>query len=504
MRTKRQTSRCSKRSPSGATATRRWSGSIRPTGSRSTFPAARICSAARRRWRTIWCGGWAAPRPAGARRDRRYGRMRVGCGAVFSIPPPTGEGGRRSRPGGDRSFWRMNEIVIAPLPLAALRLPAETIEALSQVGLKRIADVLDRPRAPLAARFGAEFVRRLDQALGREDEPIAPRLPDSGGDHRAALRRADRARARRARHHREACRKTRRIAGAARRRRAAVAGRAVPHRWQGVSHRGRHQRAAARAGAHPPSVRRPAWRDRRRGRSGLRLRHAAPCGTGHRAMRTGADRPRQPDHAAELAHLIDRLGARFGLRRVTRFVRAGHAYSGVRGDGDGGYVTLPLEGRVDRRSAAKAVGWGSIGEPRFDPPPQPSPARGEGARGLATVQDSLAPTRPIRLLARPEPVEAIAEVPDGPPVRFRWRHVLHEVVHVEGPERIAMEWWRDEAGHTLMRDYFRVESREGLRVWLFRAWPKPQKRDERRAGSSSSRHAGSCMACSHEQCRSAS
>src|SRR6185369_7081533 len=28
----------------------------------------------------------------------------------------------------------------------------------------------------------------------------------------------------------------------------------------------------------------------------------------------------QPDHAAELAHLIDRLGARFGLRRVARFV----------------------------------------------------------------------------------------------------------------------------------------------------------------------------------------
>ena len=34
-----------------------------------------------------------------------------------------------------------------------------------------------------------------------------------------------------------------------------------------------------------------------------------------------------------------------------------------------------------------------------------------------------------------------------------------------------MEWWRDEAGNALMRDYFRVESREGLRVWLFRAWP---------------------------------
>src|SRR5436190_5953444 len=66
---------------------------------------------------------------------------------------------------------------IAPLPLAALRLPAETIEALSQVGLKYVVDVLDLPRAPLAARFGAEFVRRIDQALGREDEPIVPRLP---------------------------------------------------------------------------------------------------------------------------------------------------------------------------------------------------------------------------------------------------------------------------------------------------------------------------------------
>ena len=48
---------------------------------------------------------------------------------------------------------------------------------LAQVGLKRIADLLDRPRAPFAARFGEEFLRRLDQALGREDEPITPRLP---------------------------------------------------------------------------------------------------------------------------------------------------------------------------------------------------------------------------------------------------------------------------------------------------------------------------------------
>jgi protein ImuB len=72
------------------------------------------------------------------------------------------------------------------------------------------------------------------------------------------------------------------------------------------------------------------------------------------------------------------------------------------------------------------------------------------------------------LFARPEQIEAIAEVPDGPPVRFRWRRVLHEVAHVEGPERIAFEWWRDEEGRALTRDYFRVESTQGVRVWLYR------------------------------------
>jgi protein ImuB len=82
--------------------------------------------------------------------------------------------------------------------------------------------------------------------------------------------------------------------------------------------------------------------------------------------------------------------------------------------------------------------------------------------------DSLSPSRPLRLFARPEPVEAIAEVPDGPPVRFRWRRGLHQVAIVEGPERIAMEWWRDDRGNKLTRDYFRVESKEGARVWLYR------------------------------------
>jgi protein ImuB len=92
---------------------------------------------------------------------------------------------------------------LMPLPAAALRLAPETVAALAEVGLKTVGDLLDLPRAPLAAQFGEVLVRRIDQALGREDEPITPRLPAvlCGG---AALRRSDRPRTRRARHPREA------------------------------------------------------------------------------------------------------------------------------------------------------------------------------------------------------------------------------------------------------------------------------------------------------------
>jgi protein ImuB len=66
---------------------------------------------------------------------------------------------------------------VLPLPLAALRLDSEKLDALARVGLKKIADLVDRPRAPLAARFGAILLRRLDQILRVADEPITPRLP---------------------------------------------------------------------------------------------------------------------------------------------------------------------------------------------------------------------------------------------------------------------------------------------------------------------------------------
>jgi protein ImuB len=81
-----------------------------------------------------------------------------------------------------------------------------------------------------------------------------------------------------------------------------------------------------------------------------------------------------------------------------------------------------------------------------------------------------APARPLRLLARPEPIEAVAPLPDEPPVLFRWRQVLHKVARVRGPERLAPEWWRapEADPDALTRDYFAVEDLDGGRFWLFR------------------------------------
>ena len=58
----------------------------------------------------------------------------------------------------------------------------------------------------------------------------------------------------------------------------------------------------------------------------------------------------------------------------------------------------------------------------------------------------------------------MASVPDGPPIRFRWRRVTREVVRAEGPERISGDWRRRE----ITRDYYRVEDKQGRRYWLYR------------------------------------
>jgi protein ImuB len=74
--------------------------------------------------------------------------------------------------------------------------------------------------------------------------------------------------------------------------------------------------------------------------------------------------------------------------------------------------------------------------------------------------------RPLRLLPRPLPVAVWSVVPDGPPLRVRWRGEERRIVRADGPERIETGWWRTAS---IGRDYYRVETERGHRLWLFRS-----------------------------------
>jgi protein ImuB len=344
-------------------------------------------------------------------------------------------------------------VALAPLPAAALRLAPETVEALAELGLRQVGDLIDLPRAPLAARFGEILVRRLDQALGRLDEPITPRLPlpsyvaeqrfaDPIGLERDVLGTIARLAAQLS-------------AAMERRQDGARLLQAVLFRTDNKVYRievgtGAPLREASRI------VR--LFADRL-----AAIGEACDPGFGFDMVRLAAlvterSEPVQaalahtgraaPGEDAELWHLIDRLGARFGPRRVTRLVPQDTHIP------EFAVAALPA---AARRTNAQQQSASSV---LF------SPVLEDEAQDR--TRDSIGPARPIRLFERPEPVEAIAEVPDGPPARFRWRRVLHVVAIAEGPERIAMEWWRDETGQALTRDYFRVESSDGLRAWLYR------------------------------------
>lgn len=73
--------------------------------------------------------------------------------------------------------------------------------------------------------------------------------------------------------------------------------------------------------------------------------------------------------------------------------------------------------------------------------------------------------RPTRLLSPPHPIEVSAPIPDYPPMLFRYQGEVHLIKKADGPERIERAWWIEEGEH---RDYYYVEDEEGRRYWLFR------------------------------------
>jgi protein ImuB len=323
---------------------------------------------------------------------------------------------------------------VKPLPVSALGADQAVVTGLRRAGLKTIGDVASRARHEITARFGADFTTLLEQALGQGDAPISPRkpLPDYIVEKRFAEPVA-----------------TDQVISATLSRLAGMLVAAMAQQGKGA------RRLEARFFRTDGAVRtiivdagQPVTRaeviDRLFRERLSALSDPLDPGFGFDLIRLSASRTeivvqQQRDLDAnvhdndELAALIDRIAARIGGRRVV--------------------VHLPQDTHIPERAVKAAPAQHHLAVATH----AVWPARAEGEP----------PLRPLRLFERPEQIKVIAQVPDGPPARFVWRRATHAVVRAEGPERVAMEWWRAE-GETLTRDYFRIEDEAGLRFWLYR------------------------------------
>ena len=327
-------------------------------------------------------------------------------------------------------------VMIAPLPIAALNLDPVIIHAFRRAGLKTVGQVAGRKRSEIAARFGAATVFTLDEALGHAGKPISPRLPppdywkEQGFAEpiateeaiRMALKSLAVALSNVMEQHGEGARRVEavffRADGAVRRIAIEMA---APTREPAIIERLFREKLAALADPLDP-------------------------GFGFDLIRLSANRTERADSGTaglgandekkEIHFLVDRLAARFGSHRILSFQPNG--------------THIP-EAAWTAEPAQYA---------------QPSKLSWEKIR---SAKD--APRRPLRLFGRPESVNLLTVVPG--PLHLCWRKAQHVITQCEGPERIAMEWWRHREPRPA-RDYFRLEDDEGRRYWLYSSGNPPQ------------------------------
>jgi protein ImuB len=328
-----------------------------------------------------------------------------------------------------------DEAAARMLPVQALECGSETATALARAGLRSLNDLAERPAAAIAARFGAELMAKLQRTLGREDIRITPlrALPAMVAE----------------RHFPEPLADMDSLLGVLLRLAGDIAGMLERNAEGGRSFEaaffradGAVRRIAVETGA---PLREPRALIRLLTLKMESLRDPIDPGFGFDAVRLAvgraegmAQRQRRLDEGkdgadgeATTAELVGRLVARLGRENVLRFV---------------------MRDTHDPVRASGIMPW--LGDAAIVP--------------LPSILPDHPPARPLTLFDPPQPIEALAEVPDGPPLRFRWRRVLHEVARAEGPERIAPEWWRSGARGSAMRDYYRLEDAQGRRFWIFR------------------------------------
>jgi protein ImuB len=317
------------------------------------------------------------------------------------------------------------------LPVAALGLDADSELALRRAGLKTVGDVAGRPMAGLAARFGAAAVTAVQRLTGEAGSPLDPRRA-------AQVLSVER------RFH-EPIARTEDVL-------AVIAA------------------LAADAGQH--------LEERKLGGRRFEVLLFRVDGVLRRLMVETGLATRDPQAVMRLVReridsLDDPLDPGFGFDMVRLRVPVVQPLAATQLMLEGGHVAdTQVAALIDRLSTR--MGRGRVR--RFAPadthiPEQAQlmlPATSTGLLAWPTPEPGEPPLRPLHLFDPPQVVEVIAEVPDGPPHRFRWRRTLHEVARYEGPERIAAQWWRRKDGQGLTRDYYRVEDVRGRRYWLFR------------------------------------
>lgn len=320
---------------------------------------------------------------------------------------------------------------LSGLPVEALRLSFDTRTTLRRLGFKRVGALFGVPRAPFAARFEKELLKRLDQALGLAAEPlhciVAPPVYHS------------------ARYLLEPVFTTEAVLGLAAR------------LLRDLMHALVRDQTGIRA---------------------LRLSLYRVDGEAA-ALDIGLAMPtRDIEHILRLIDLkLDRLAdnvdAGFGFEAVDLAVTSAEPLSPRQSE----LMTAVQDVATSETCAAlidrlrERLGPHSV--QRMAPVASHIPERAETsafAEGPAPAwppHDDAKP-RPLVLLPKAERLEGVtALVPDGPPRRFLWRGEPHDVAHAQGPERIANEWWRDREARPT-RDYYLVEDENGRRFWLYR------------------------------------
>jgi protein ImuB len=317
---------------------------------------------------------------------------------------------------------------LASFAIEALRLPGETCRTLRRLGFKRVGTLLDRPRAPFAARFEKILLRRLDQALGRAAEPLPLLAP-----HPVYLAK-----------------------------RSLLEPIMTEEAIVTVTEALMHDLVPdlERDGAGARTLRLTLYRvDGRTGEIDLGL--ALPT--------------RSPAHVVRLMRLrLDRIAddvdAGYGFETLSLAVTVAEPMpatqremSAAAGEADVATRCAALLDTLRQRLGPDSVR-------RLEARASHIPERAETAAPASP--DALAwPTpdkvRPLVLLPSAEPADVLALVPEGPPQRFRWRGRVHRIAHADGPERIAGEWWQPGPA-PLTRDYYLVEDDGGHRYWLYR------------------------------------